>query len=1524
MASPRRASDADARADADTRTEQQSGPESESTSSTTATAVGRTPPPHPNEIPISVDGLNGAGYADKSDNMSTKDSVYEDIRGPGEEITTVTTHTSGGDGMHPLGLARSIARSRSPPTEMEALLSGFFNKDDADRKTPSSGVTFHNLTVKGVGIGASLAPTNGDVLLGPFRALRGLFRRQSRKPPTRTLIHNFTGRVGPGEMLLVLGRPGSGCSTFLKTIANQRAGFEEVSGQVIYGGGENGGGGIDAKTAKKTLRGEILYNPEEDLHYATLTVKETLKFAINARMPGREARTHPGQTRKGYIAEFLHAVSMIFNLNHALKTPIGDEYVHRGVSGGEKKRVSIAEAMVTKASCCQCWDNSTRGLDASTAVDYVQSLRTLTNMAGMATLVALYQAGEQLYQKFDKVLVIHEGRCAYFGPTGDAKPYLESIGFICPPRWTTSDFLTSVTNLNLNGEGDQVHQIIRPGWETRVPRTAEEFERCFRESEIYRENFKVVEEFGKGCTNGADNTHPAGSPRDKKATKNYTLSFGGQVWACTKRQFLVMRGDRMSLYGKWGGILFQALIVGSLFYDLPSTTVGVFPRGGVLFLALLFNALLALAELTSAFSSRPILLKHKSFSFYRPAAYAIAQTVVDIPLTFIQVLIFDVVVYFMANLQRTAGQFFTSLLILFVLTMAMYSFFRMIGSLSGSLDGATRVTGVAIQALIVYTGYLIPPTSMRPWLKWLKWINPVQYGFEALMGNEFDTLDIKCEPPFLVPPVGEQQYQGCLLQGSKPGQPSVSGADYIQAAYTYRRSHLWRNVGIIVAFWLLFVVLTAIGMEKQKANKGGAAVTIYKRGKTPQHIDDAINNGEAGKAKDEEVGEKVEEAVVGEKPEEDAVVMERVAKNDSIFTFQNVNYSIPIKGGNRRQLLKGVQGYVRPGRLVALMGGSGAGKTTLLNTLAQRINFGTVEGTFLVDGRPLPKSFQRATGFAEQQDVHEPTATVREALRFSALLRQPKDASIEEKYAYVETILQLLEMQDIAGAVVGTPGTGLNQEQRKLLTIGVELASKPELLMFLDEPTSGLDSGAALNIIRFLRKLADAGQAVLCTIHQPSAILFEHFDELMLLTSGGRMVYHGPLGKDSHDLIDYFERNGGHKCAKDQNPAEYMLDVIGVGEGKKSNKDWGDIWSNSEEYSERTREIEEIITQRQQTGRESRPNDELEFAMPWATQVRAVVKRSFISYWRSPNYIVGKFMLHIFTGLFNTFTFWKIGHKEIDMQSRLFSIFMTLTISPPLIQQLQPRFINLRDIFEARESAARIYHWTAFVIGAILPEIPYSLVAGTLYFNCWYWGVGFPRDSFSVAYTWGILMLFELFYVGFGQMIASAAPNELLASLMVPLLFMFVVSFCGVVVPYAALPHFWRSWMYYLTPFTYLLEGFLGVLTRGVKVRCGENEWARFSLPEGYGACQEYVGGFITQAGGYVEADPEMEGGCRFCRYSVGEEFAEGVNVFWRHRWRDFGIFSAYCVFNFAVVFLCSWLYLGGWRKLKARLSRRR
>ncbi|PWY78260.1 hypothetical protein BO70DRAFT_397509 [Aspergillus heteromorphus CBS 117.55] len=1418
-------------------------------------------------------------------------------------------------------IARVLSQRRSAGTasgaggaddsaQVAKLVSRMFGQErkanSNEEKTRHLGVVWKNLTVKGVGLGAALQPTNTDLLLGIPRLVKGLLtggrKGAGGHAPLRTILDDFNGCVRPGEMLLVLGRPGSGCSTFLKVIGNQRSGYKSVEGDVLYGG-------ADFKTMADKYRSEVLYNPEDDLHYPTLSVRDTLMFALKTRTPDKASRL-PGESRKHYQETFLSTIAKLFWIEHTLGTKVGNEFI-RGVSGGEKKRVSIGEALITRAST-QCWDNSTKGLDASTALEYVQSLRSSTDMSHASTLVALYQASENLYKLFDKVMLIEDGKCAYFGRTENAKAYFERLGFECPPRWTTPDFLTSVS--------DPHARRVREGWEDRIPRSAEDFQRAYQRSDLFKSAQADSDDFQKEVDANMEEQENA---REKLPKQNYTVPFQKQVIILTQRQFKIMYGDKQTLIGKWAMLTFQALIIGSLFYNLPQTSAGVFTRGGVMFYVLLFNSLLALAELTSFFGSRHIMLKHKSFSFYRPSAYALAQVVVDVPLVLVQVTLFELIVYFMSNLSRTPSQFFINYLFIFLLTMTMYSLFRTIGSLSASLDAATRITGVTVQALIVYTGYLIPPWKMHPWLKWLIWINPLQYAFESIMANEFYDLDIQCVPPSIVPagPNAQTGHQVCSLQGSTPNQLVVQGSNYIRAEYTYSRSHLWRNFGINIAWFILFVALTMLGMELQKPNKGGSTVTIFKKGEAPKAVEEAVKNKE--RADDVEAGGNengVTDGIEKKNSDSSGNEVKGIAQSTSIFTWQDVNYTIPYESG-KRKLLQDVQGYVKPGRLTALMGASGAGKTTLLNTLAQRINFGVVSGTFLVDGKPLPRSFQRATGFAEQMDVHEPTATVRESLRFSALLRQPKEVPTKEKYDYCEKILDLLEMQQIAGAVVGAGGAGLNAEQRKRLTIAVELASKPQLLLFLDEPTSGLDSLAAYNIVRFLRRLADAGQAILCTIHQPSAVLFEQFDELLLLQSGGRVVYNAELGSDSKTLIEYFQNNGARKCSSQENPAEYMLDVIGAGNPEYKGQDWGDVWAKSSEHKQLSHDIEGIIQDRRNREFDQRKDDNREFSMPIWVQICTVTKRSFISYWRTPEYAMGKFLLHIFTGLFNTFTFWHLGNSYVDMQSRMFSIFMLLTIAPPLIQQLQPRLLHFRSLYESREASSKIYSWTAFVTSAILPELPYSIVAGTLYFNCWYWGVWFPRDSFRSGFIWMLLMLFEMFYVGLGQFIAAFSPSPLFASLLVPTFFTFVVSFCGVVVPYSSLVHFWRSWMYWLTPFHYLLEAFLGVVVHDVPVRCASREESEFSPPPGM-TCQEYAGSYASQEGGYVQ--DAANGLCAFCPYSTGDVWAASFNVFYSHKWRNYGIFWAFVIFNFMAVFFFSWLYLHGVRDIKKWVSARK
>jgi ABC-type multidrug transport system ATPase subunit len=197
-------------------------------------------------------------------------------------------------------------------------------------------------------------------------------------------------------MLLVLGRPGAGCTSLLKILANRRLGYAEVEGDVKYGT-------MDHKQAKQ-YRGQIVMNTEEELFFPTLTVGQTMDFATRMKVPFNVPSSYSSaeelrQAQKDFLMRSM-------GIEHTDDTKVGNEYV-RGVSGGERKRVSILETMAARATVV-CWDNSTRGLDASTALEYTRSVRAMTDVLGLSSIVTLYQAGNGIYELFDKVRIMLE------------------------------------------------------------------------------------------------------------------------------------------------------------------------------------------------------------------------------------------------------------------------------------------------------------------------------------------------------------------------------------------------------------------------------------------------------------------------------------------------------------------------------------------------------------------------------------------------------------------------------------------------------------------------------------------------------------------------------------------------------------------------------------------------------------------------------------------------------------------------------------------------------------------------------------------------------------------------------------------------------------------------------------------------------------------------------------------------------------------------------------------------------------
>lgn len=549
---------------------------------------------------------------------------------------------------------------------------------------------------------------------------------------------------------------------------------------------------------------------------------------------------------------------------------------------------------------------------------------------------------------------------------------------------------------------------------------------------------------------------------------------------------------------------------------------------------------------------------------------------------------------------------------------------------------------------------------------------------------------------------------------------------------------------------------------------------------------------------------------------------------------------------------------------------------------------------------------------------------MREAFQFSALLRQPQSTPVFEKNAYVERIISLLGMEEYGDAVIGNPGKGLGAEQRKRTTIGIELVARPSLLIFLDEPTSGLDSQSAWSIVKLLRELADAGQAILCTIHQPSSTLLGQFDRLLLLASGGKTVYFGDLGQDSRQMLEYFEQYGAPPCPEKSNPAEYMLEQIGAGTSGKATLDWPSIWSMSAErqaVTSRIQELESTTPKRDEVSQDSHKT----FATSWLYQYKIVQKRMFIQHWRSPTYIYGKLFINIIGGLFMAFTFYKENSSIQGLQNKVFSVFLILLLCLTLIFLLQPRLIALRNIYDVREKHSHMYHWSVFLISNILVELPFNFVIATLCFVSWFFPVGWWRDipNGSSVFMWFVFLLYQAYHTTFSQAISIASPNPETAAMITILFYTFILAFSGVLQPLAQLVKFWH-FAYYVSPFTWLVSALMTTGTHGVAVRCAPAEISMFQPPSGK-TCGEYAGAFAnaTMAAIY---NPEATSDCEFCSVSVADVYLSSLNMLYSERWRNVGLLIVYIVFNVLIFTLGFYLYSGPgtWKKTLAGMWRKK
>ncbi|SSD61664.1 related to ATP-binding cassette transporter CGR1 [Saccharomycodes ludwigii] len=829
------------------------------------------------------------------------------------------------------------------------------------------GCCYKNLRAFGDSNDVSYQSTIGNM---PIKAIQYVYRhlRKRRKEDTFDILKPMDGLIKPGELLVVLGRPGSGCTTLLKSISSNTHGFSIDPETIISYEG------LTPKEIKKHYRGDVVYNAEADIHFPHLTVYQTLNTVARLVTPRNRIK---GVSREEFAKHITEVTMATYGLSHTRDTKVGDDFI-RGVSGGERKRVSISEVSIC-GSKFQCWDNATRGLDSATSLEFVKALKTSADITNSSACVAIYQCSQDAYDLFNKVSVLSEGYQIFFGYSNRAKKYFEEMGYVSPARQTTADFLTAVTN--------PAERIVNPDYIKRgikVPTTAEEMEHYWKNSQDYKQLLVDIDEYLKKNDDVAKEeiheAHVARQTKRARPSSPYVLDYGMQVKYLLIRNLQRIRNNMgLSVFTVVGNSA-MALVLSSMFYKgmLHTTTSTFYSRGASMFLAVLFNAFSSMLEIMSLFEARPIVEKHKRYALYHPSAEALSSIISELPAKLTISICFNVIFYFMVNYRRKPGFFFFFLMMNFICTLGMSHIFRCIGSAATSFPQAMVPASVILLALSMYAGFAIPKTKMLRWSKWIYWINPIQYIFESLMINEFHGREFPCAE-FIPSGSGYSDVslanQVCSSVGAVAGESYVSGDRFLELAYGYLHKHKWRGFGVACAYAVFFLGVYLVFCEYNESAKQKGEVLVF-----PASVIRRMKKLHPKKRLDIESGGNSEK--VASSPNKELVLNDssnstssgnneefNLFASNAIFHWRDVKYEVKIKNETKR-ILDGVDGWVKPGTLTALMGASGAGKTTLLDCLASRVTMGVITGNIFVDGHLRDNSFARSIGYCQQQDLH--------------------------------------------------------------------------------------------------------------------------------------------------------------------------------------------------------------------------------------------------------------------------------------------------------------------------------------------------------------------------------------------------------------------------------------------------------------------------------------------------------------------------------------------------------------------------
>ncbi|KAG0031880.1 hypothetical protein BGZ81_000393 [Podila clonocystis] len=993
----------------------------------------------------------------------------------------------------------------------------------------------------------------------------------------------------------------------------------------------------------------------------------------------------------------------------------------RGISGGERRRVSAAIQLLTNPKMILC-DEVTSGLDAFSSFEVMKSLTKLAKSSRKTVVISIHQPRSEIFKLLSEsdgqMVLLSRGDVVYSGPVHSVLQWVESVGQSpCPTGVNPFDYLLDLSMIDFASEA--MEQITMQRRDRLVQAWADR--ECAQSPVNSPMDLLAPTGFGTGEYFKRSSSVPSFTSLavDIIPKEGAGPSLWGQIRVLTARGWMNQRRDSVMLWECFGECVGIGVTLGAIYFRIDDSEEGIRSRTSLVYSVGAIQAYLMLMILIYRLSQDTAVYDRERMDrWYGPLPHLVSNVLFSAPPNILYPIVFSTIVYSMSGLRADSVMHFVWwLLVNITMQFVTFAFAVLCTSVARGFSSTSLVANAIFAFFGLSTGFFVVNSSIPIWLRWIKYLAYPNLCYSILASNEFTDIRFTC-------PYFDQTGVWDPVQCGK-----YDGNTILVYQLDLRINDYPLPIGYMAFYFVGFLLAAWIALSANIVNP-----TVM--GASPTLLDILINQAvkifscqkvivtsvrRTFAAASPDVSSDIEKVHLKETrldvfsrglERKDPVTIRVNALSLSVFISQ---FSWSLKGVTKylrnekreKQLLKGVDVVFPAGELTAILGGSGAGKTTLLNALLHRAPSDlNMKGDIYFNDTKNPslRMISGVSAYVRQDDNFLLShLTVRETLQYAAELKVDSSLTKKQKHSKVEDIIDLLGLRECADVIIGNDSVkGCSGGQRRRVSIGMQLVTEPACL-FLDEPTTGLDALTAKAVVLTLKQIAASGRTVVCTIHQPRADIWHVFDNVVLLVTGGCAAYSGRADK----VVEYFE-DAGHVAPVFTNVPDFILDTASVN-------------TRSPELEDKTRKIVNALVERFNTRKEAMLESQIpEQAMGELKKVNPqfahfgkafplLTQRSFVNTFRQKGLYFNRLLQPIVVAIVMSIYFAPLGHGPDSVTSRFGLLQQTAPVVFSGMLNNVAMYPFERDI-AYREISDGGYSSTSFFFSFLVNELPLEMV----------------------------------------------------------------------------------------------------------------------------------------------------------------------------------------------------------------------